>query len=116
VLVNRTCSKRGQSAATDCTSCHRPRIPGLARFASDTSHSRERSVAHVVAAGVLRLRLVSAWGWAGLVLILVGLLEFVFFRFVFANAAGIRGHMRLLMLNCAFNLVAGAVLLIIGLR
>ena len=52
----------------------------------------------------------------GLVLILVGLLEFVFFRFVFANAAGIRGHMRLLMLNCAFNLVAGAVMLIIGLR
>jgi hypothetical protein len=59
---------------------------------------------------------VSAGGWAGLVLILVGLLEFVLFRFVFANAAGIRGHMRLLMLNCAFNLVAGAVLLIIGLR
>jgi len=73
-------------------------------------------LAHVVAPGVLRLGLVSAWGWAGLVLILVGLLEFVFFRFVFANAAGIRGHMRLLMLNCAFNLVAGAVLLIIGLR
>jgi len=51
-----------------------------------------------------------------LVLILVGLLEFVLFRFVFANAAGVRSHMRLLMLNCAFNLVAGAVLLIIGLR
>ena len=73
-------------------------------------------MAHGVAPVVLRLGLVSAWGWAGLVLILVGLLEFVLFRFVFANAAGIRGHMRLLMLNCAFNLVAGAVLLIIGLR
>ena len=73
-------------------------------------------LAHVVAPVVPRLGLVSAWGWAGLVLILIGLLEFVFFRFVFANAAGIRGHMRLLMLNCAFNLVLGAVLLIIGLR
>jgi len=46
--------------------------------------------------------------WAARIRVLSG--------FVFANAAGIRGHMRLLMLNCAFNLVAGAVLLIIELR
>jgi hypothetical protein len=57
----------------------------------------------------------SGWGWAGLVLMVIGLAEFVLFRFVLAEAAGIKRNMRLLMYNSAFNVLAGAVLFLVSL-
>jgi hypothetical protein len=59
---------------------------------------------------------VSGWGWAGLALILIGLIEFVLFRFVLAERPSIKSHRGLLMVNAAFNVVVGVVMLIVGLR
>ena len=58
----------------------------------------------------------SGWGWVGSALILIGLIEFVLFRFVLAQRPSVSSHRGLLTVNCAFNVVVGVVLLIIGFR
>jgi hypothetical protein len=58
----------------------------------------------------------NGWGWAGSALIVIGGIELVLFRYALAEAAGVKRNMRLLMFNSAFNVLLGAILLVIGLR
>lgn len=56
----------------------------------------------------------TLWAWIGAAFILAAVVEFLLFRFVLAEQAGIKRNLRLLMINCVFNATIGIAFLIIA--